>query len=295
MTHARLVVAGVGLLGGSAALALRRAGLVDEVVGVGRSEANLSTARALGIVDRFHRFDGAWQAELRTAAYVLVAAPVGQFRGIFAALAGHVGPDTVLTDAGSTKVEVIAAARDTLGAAFARYVPAHPIAGGELSGAAAARADLFEHREVIVTPHGRLQPDALQRADAMWRACGARIVTMTPEAHDTAYAAVSHLPHFVSAAYLAGLGQRASGPAMLARAGTGFRDFTRIGASDPEVWRDIALTNREAIRAELAVLSRELAAVDRALASADAASIEALFALAQSTRSAWATAKGETP
>lgn len=294
MSHARLVVAGVGLLGGSAALALRRAGLVDEVVGVGRSTTNLERARALGIVDRFHRFDGTWQAELAAAAYVLVAAPVGQFRDIFAALAGHLGRDTVVTDAGSTKVAVIAAAQATLGDAFARYVPAHPIAGGELSGAAAARADLFDEREVIVTPHAMLDADALQRAIALWQATGARLVTMTPEAHDRAYAAVSHLPHFVSAAYLASLARRASGEALLARAGTGFRDFTRIGASDPEVWRDIALTNREAIRAELAALGRELAEVDRALASADAAAIEALFALAKSTRGTWASAKGES-
>jgi prephenate dehydrogenase len=291
MTFRRLVVFGVGLIGGSAALALRRAGEVGEVVGIGRSPANLADARRLGICDRVAALDQDWSAEVAGADLVLVATPVAQFPSLFGLLASRLPAGAVVTDAGSTKQDVVAAAREHLAGALPRFVAAHPIAGSERSGAQAADASLFDDREVILTPTEVTAADAVTRARRMWEACGARVFTMEAKAHDRVFAAVSHLPHLVAAAYLDGVAARGNADELFARAGSGFRDFTRIAAAAPETWRDIALANREALVEELALLQAALNQVAGALQHADGNAIAALFERSRKGRERWARAK----
>jgi prephenate dehydrogenase len=288
---AKLVVAGVGLIGGSLALALRARGDVGAVVGIGRSRANLDAARARGIVDRAYTLEEAWQPEVRDASVVLLAAPVAQFPALFGAMGPHLGTRTVVTDAGSTKGDVIAAARAHLGAAFTRFVPAHPIAGSERGGAEAASASLYRDRTVIVTPAADTDAGALALVEAMWQAAGARTERLTPDAHDRIYAAVSHLPHMLAHALVAELAARPDAATLFAHAGAGFRDFTRIAASSPEMWRDVALANRAALGAEIDAYQRALSTLSAAIAAGDGAAIEAILARSQDARRRLAAAR----
>jgi len=285
----KLVVVGVGLIGASCALALRAAGAVREVVGVGRGQPNLDAALARRAVDRAHRLDGAWTAELADADIVLVAAPVGQYPGVLGAIAPHLDAGFVVTDAGSTKRDVVATAHAAFGARMARFVPGHPIAGSDRSGASAAEATLFDGRNVVLTPVAETAADATARVAAMWTACGARVRTLTPDDHDRIFAAVSHLPHLAAFALVAELAARPDAAALLGLAGSGFRDFTRIAASAPEMWRDIALANRRALREEIARFRAALDSVDGSLAQGDGAALEALFARAAEARRRWDT------
>ena len=288
---AKLAIVGVGLIGGSLALALRAAGAVDTVVGLGRTRANLDAALARGIVDRAYRLDDAWQAELADTDVVLVAAPVAQSASLFAAIAPHLGKGTVVTDAGSSKQDVIDAAAANLGAAATRFVPAHPIAGSERSGAAAAEAGLFRGRSVIVTPLATTVPAALAAVEAMWRSTGAVVTRLEAAQHDRIFAAVSHLPHVLAHTLVAELAARADAAALFTHAGTGFGDFTRIAASSPEMWRDVALANRAALLAELDRYAEALAGVRAAIAAGDGEALEALFARARDARLRWQAAR----
>ncbi|HEY7903983.1 MAG TPA: prephenate dehydrogenase/arogenate dehydrogenase family protein [Casimicrobiaceae bacterium] len=288
---AKLVIAGVGLIGGSLALALRDAGAVGTVVGLGRTRANLDAALARGIVDRAYRLDDAWQAELADADVVLVAAPVAQSASLFAAIAPHLGTSTVVTDAGSSKQDVVDAADAHLGAAAARFVPAHPIAGSERSGATAADAGLFRGRSVIVTPLATTAPAALATVEAMWRTAGAVVSRLDAAQHDRIFAAVSHLPHILAHTLVAELAARADAAALFTHAGTGFGDFTRIAASSPEMWRDVALANRAALLAELDRFGEALAGVRATIAAGDGDALEALFARARAARLRWQAAR----
>jgi len=282
-----LVVVGVGLIGGSFALALRAAGRVGAVVGVGRGRANLDTARDLGIVDRVVALDGDWPAEVTAADLVLLAAPVAQYPALFAAMAAHLGPRTVVTDAGSTKQDVIAAARATLGDALPRFVPGHPIAGTEHSGAAAAFPTLFRDRNVLLTPLAETAPDAVAAVASLWLACGARVGMLDPAAHDRIFAAVSHLPHLLAFALVDALATRPESADLFRHAASGFRDFTRIAASSPEMWRDISLANRDALLAEVAAFRAQLDRVAAMIEAGDGAALEAVFANASAARRAW--------
>ena len=282
----KLVVIGVGLIGGSVALALKRRRLVERVVGVGRSRANLDEALQAGVVDQAMTLDEPWTSELRDADVVLVATPVAQLPALFAAMAAALGPRTIVTDAGSTKQDVVAAARMHLGDALPRFVPAHPIAGTENSGAKAAVASLYEGRETIVTPLAETDAAALAGVRALWEACGARVSELAARAHDRTYAAVSHLPHLLAAAYVADLAVRGNAPELFAHAGTGFRDFTRIAASSPEMWRDVTLANREALIDEVAAFRGALDVIVSALEQDDGESLKALFQSASDARRA---------
>jgi prephenate dehydrogenase len=284
---AKLVVVGVGLIGGSFALALKRAGAVSCVVGVGRTQANLDVARERGVIDRACMLDSDWTREAADADVVLVAAPVAQFPAIFAALARGIGPNTIVTDAGSTKQDVIAAARVAFGAAFPRFIPGHPIAGTEHTGAAAAFASLYEDRNVVLTPLPETLPAATERVASLWRTCGARVSTLDPPRHDAVFAAVSHLPHVLAFTLVAELAGRPDAAAYFDHAASGFRDFTRIAAGSPEMWRDIALANRDALLAEIDRYGDELARARALVAASDGEGLAALFRRASVARREW--------
>jgi prephenate dehydrogenase len=286
----RLVVVGVGLIGASFALALKGAGAVRQVVGVGRSRANLERALAAGAIDETAP-DPA--SAVDGADFVLVATPVAAMAEAFASLATRLPPDAVITDGGSTKRSVIAAARGALGARIDQYVPAHPIAGSDESGAAAATAGLYRGREVILTPLEGTPPERIERVRAAWLACGARVTEMGAAEHDAVLAAVSHLPHLLSYALVHDLAARADAGGLLAHAGSGFRDVSRLAASNPEMWRDICLANRDALLAELRRYQDELARLGAALERSDGAALERAFAAARAARRAWLARDGE--
>lgn len=287
MRIAKLVVVGVGLMGASCALALRSAGAVGEVVGVGRSRANLERALARGAIDKALTLDENWTRELAGAEVVLIATPVAQYRSVLAAMAPALDEGTVVTDAGSTKQDVVRAARETLGPALPRFVPGHPITGSERSGADAADATLYVGRQVILTPLPETSPKALARVEEFWTACGARVSRLDPERHDRILAAVSHLPHLLAFLLVAELVSRPDGAEYLGNAGGGFRDFTRIAASSPEMWRDIALANRDALLTEIAAYRAALDQLARSIEHRDAAAVEAMIAKAADARRRW--------
>src|SRR5213593_1069477 len=271
----RLAVIGVGLIGGSFALALKGAGEVSHVVGAGRSRANLEFARERRVIDSIAP-DPA--AAARDADLVLVAAPVAQFARIFQEIGRSLKPSAIVTDTGSTKRDVIAAARSALGARIAQFVPGHPVAGAELSGAAAATAGLFLDRRVVLTPLPENRPESVRRVEDAWKACGARITRREPDEHDGVLAAVSHLPHLLAYALVHDIAKRGNAEQLFSYAAGGFRDFTRIASSHPEMWRDICVANRDLLLGELKRYGEQLGLVEKLLQASDAASLEKMFA-----------------
>jgi prephenate dehydrogenase len=275
----RLAVIGVGLIGGSFALALKQAKAVSHVVGVGRNPANLKTALERGIIDSIAP-DVA--AAARGADLVLVATPVGQYPAVFGSLR-----DTraLITDGGSTKRDAIAAARKTLGAKISQFVPAHPIAGAEKSGAAAAAADLFEGRRVVLTPLEENSSEDISAVESAWKSCGASVSRMNAEEHDAVLATVSHLPHLLAYALVHEVAGRANSAELFSFAAGGFRDFTRIASSHPEMWRDICVANRDLLLKEMERFSVKLESVRKLLDNP--AELERLFAEARDARDKW--------
>lgn len=277
----RLAVIGVGLIGGSFALALKQAKKVSHVVGVGRNRANLDLARERGIVDSIAP-DAATAA--RDADVVLVATPVGQFPSVFAQLKDC---KALITDGGSTKRDVVAAARRALGSKIGQFVPGHPVAGAEKSGAAAASADLFKARRVVLTPLKENPVDAVAKIQSLWEACGARVTRLGPDEHDAVLAAVSHLPHLLAYALVHDIAGRGNAEQLFSYAAGGFRDFTRIASSHPEMWRDICIANRDALLAEVARYSAQLGLMEKLLQAGDARALEKLFTEARDARDRW--------
>jgi prephenate dehydrogenase len=278
----KVVVYGVGLIGGSFALALKAAGAVNEVVGLGRSAASLEIAQGLGVIDRVGDV-----GDVRDADLVLLAMPVGKMEAAMAAIDPHLGAQTVVVDAGSTKQDVVAAAQRVFGKRLAQFVPCHPIAGAEKSGASAAQARLYIDKRIIVTPLPENSPSAIAIAEAAWTVCGGDVLVMTPAQHDAMFAAVSHLPHLLAFALVDEFAKRPDAADLFANAGSGFRDFTRIAGSHPEMWRDISVANRTALIAELDRYMNALLQMRVLLAGADADGLEKIFANARDARSAW--------
>lgn len=279
-----LAVVGTGLIGGSFAAALRRVGQAGRVLGVGRHPASLRRARDLGLIDEIADLhQAAAQADL-----IFLATPVGAMAPILRDLEPVLRPDTLMTDAGSTKVDVARLAQDLLGDRHVQFIPGHPIAGSEMTGPEAADPMLYHGRKIVLTPFEDT-PGLLQhRLIRIWEACGARIALMTPEAHDRALAAVSHVPHFLAAAYMAQIIRAEDADTRLSLAGTGFRDFTRIAAGSAEVWRDIFLSNRVAVLRELDDFDQVLRQLRATLeGDADAATLESLLDQAALARRFW--------
>jgi len=278
----KLALVGTGLIGGSFALALKQAGAVGEVLGVGRTPASLDAALQRGLIDRVADWTEAAQADC-----ILLALPVGDTAAVLNLLAPHLKSGAIVTDAGSTKVNVVAAARAALGTRFADFVPGHPIAGSEQSGPAAARPDLYQGKRVVLTPQADTRPDALATVRSLWEAAGAQVEMLDAELHDRVFAAVSHLPHLAAFALVDELAQRADGDTFFRFAASGFRDFTRIAGSSPEMWRDIALANREALLAELDAYIAALQGLRGAVAGSDTAALLEIFSRARAAREHW--------
>ncbi|MBU1359312.1 MAG: prephenate dehydrogenase/arogenate dehydrogenase family protein [Gammaproteobacteria bacterium] len=280
----QLGLIGCGLIGGSFALALKKAGLVKRVVGYSKSPSTTERARQLGVIDI--AAPSALTA-VSGADIVLIAVPVGASEAAFKAIRHGISGQTLVMDVGSTKLDVIEAARSGLQDQFAAFVPAHPIAGKEVSGVEHADATLFSGRRVIVTPVKATLRSNVQRATRVWTGIGAKVSTMTPEAHDSALAAVSHLPHLLAFAFIQSLGSHENGEQFLEFAGPGFRDFTRIAASDPAVWRDILLANRTQVSAHSQAFRRSLSEFEALMASGDGQRLEEAIAKASGSRSQW--------
>ncbi|RJP68848.1 prephenate dehydrogenase [Hydrogenophaga sp.] len=280
----QLGLIGCGMMGGSFALALKRAGLVKRVVGYSKSPSTTERARQLGVIDV--EAPSALLA-VSGADLVLLAVPVSATEATFKAIRHLVRGDVLIMDVGSTKREVIDAARRVLKDQVGVFVPTHPIAGKEVAGVEHADADLYHGRQVIVTPIERTLTTQLEKAIQLWTALGCQVKQMSPEAHDAAYAAVSHLPHMVSFALMNAIQGQAHGQDFLSLAGPGFRDFTRIAASDPAVWRDILMSNREELLAQSRHFQRALHALETAINAGNPDALEALIEQASSARARW--------
>ena len=282
----KLVIIGVGLIGGSFALALRKAGLVGHIVGVGRSRENLQRARELGVIDEIA---SDLALALKGADLVLLAMPVGQVGKIMAQISPHLEAKTIVTDAGSTKQDVVAAARSFLAGHLQNFVPGHPIAGAELSGVTAASAGLFRDKNLVLTPLDETSAEVVTRVTELWQGCGARVLQMRADRHDAILAAMSHLPHVLAFTLMNHVCTSAEdNPGDLLRfAGSGFRDFTRIAGSSPEMWRDICLANREALLKQIDAYQNELTNLREILAQGDGQALEKVFANAREARQRW--------
>ena len=279
----KVVIVGVGLIGGSFALGLKAAGAVRRVVGIGREPQAMARALELGIVDEVATsFEEARDADL-----VLLAAPVAQTGRILAALLPHLGARTVVTDAGSTKGDVVAAARDVLGERIHQFVPGHPIAGSESNGPDAAIATLYRGKKAVLTPLAENADDAVELVAEAWRACGALIHKLSPADHDRVFAAVSHLPHLLAYALVDDIAAKPHADLLFQYAASGFRDFTRIAGSSPEMWRDISLANQAALLTELDAYLAQLTTLRAHLAASDGAALAAVYTNAQRARREW--------
>ena len=281
----KLAVIGVGLIGGSFALAMRRGGLAAQVAGYDRDAAALERAAGLQVIDQVAE---SVSEATRGADLVVVAVPVKAAAGVLHDVGLALEPSAVVTDVGSTKAEVIEIARAELRERFARFVPGHPIAGREASGVEAATVDLFKGARVVLTPLPETDAAAVEVVRSAWSGIGARVSMLAADDHDRIFAAVSHLPHLLSFALVSELASRPDAAELFAFAAGGFRDFTRIAASSPEMWRDIALQNRAALLAELDRYGARLAVFRELIEKGDGHALERLMAEARSARTAWA-------
>lgn len=280
----KIVIVGVGLIGGSFALALRKAGVVEQIVGVGRTQASLLRAKELGIIDVIST---SIEESLQDADLVLLSLPVAQTEATLAAIKPYLQKQTVITDAGSIKGEVVLAARRALGEKIGQFVPGHPIAGLESTGPDAAIASLYVGKKVVLTPLSENSAEQVAMVEKAWQQCGAIIHQLTAENHDAVFAAVSHLPHLLAYALVDDIATKPHADLLFQYAASGFRDFTRIAGSSPEMWRDISLTNQTAILTELDAYIAQLTRFRGQLAVGDGDAMYAMFSNAQRARQNW--------
>ena len=280
----QLGLIGCGLMGGSFALALKRAGLVKRIVGYSKSPSTTERARQMGVIDV--EAPSALLA-VSGADIVLLAVPVSATEATFKAIRHLVGPNTLIMDVGSTKRDVVDAARRVLRDNVGAFVPCHPITGKEVSGVEHADADLYVGKQVILTPIERTFTVQLQKASEVWTALGSHVLQMSPQAHDAAYAAVSHLPHLIAFALMNGISGQQQGKDYLSLAGPGFRDFTRIAASDPKMWTDILIANREELLAQSKIFQHTLQSLEQLISSGSGDVLEVLIEQASETRANW--------
>ena len=284
----------MGLIGGSVALALKKAQFVTHIVGVGRTQASLNEALKLSVIDAICIADEKQaniRAALEDADLVLIAAPVAQTARILQSIKPHLNNQTIITDAGSTKGDVLASAKEILGKQFSQFVGGHPIAGAEKSGVSAAKDDLFLGKNIVLTPAPETNRDAVSSVANLWIKCGANVTEMSAENHDNIFAAVSHLPHLLAFALVDDIASRPNAVQLFSYAASGFRDFTRIAGSSPEMWRDISLANKLALLNELSAYKTELNQLKKLLENEDGAGLQALFERAIKARINWENSK----
>ena len=280
----KVAIFGIGLIGGSFALSLKKAGMVGEVVGVDRSSVSLERAKELGIIDR--AAESAADA-VHGADLVLLAAPVAQTGAVLESIAPHLQPGVIVTDTGSTKADVVDAARAALGNRIDQFIPGHPIAGRETNGPDAAIDHLYRGKKVVLAPLPENRKEDIERVAAAWRACGAIIHHLGAEQHDLVFAAVSHLPHLLAYALVDDIANKPHADLLFQYAASGFRDFTRIAGSSPEMWRDISLANQTALLDELDAYMAQLTRMRASLAAGDGKALEAVYGNAQRARHEW--------
>jgi len=280
----QLGLIGCGLMGGSFALALKKAGLVKRVVGYSKSPSTVEKARRLGVIDV-----AAESALLAVSGsdIVLIAVPVAATEATFKAIRHLVDPGVLVMDVGSTKRDVVDAARRVLKERLPSFVPAHPIAGREVAGIEHADAALYQGRKTILTPLAQTDPVLVQKATDAWAAVGCQVLKMSPEHHDAAFAAVSHLPHLLAFAYMNAMAEQPRGQEYLSLAGPGFRDFSRIAASDPTIWRDILLSNREEVLKQSEAFRHALEQMERQMRDWNGSALQEHIQSASSARSQW--------
>ena len=284
MHFGKVLIFGVGLIGASFARGLKAAKAADEIIGFGRTPKSLKAAYDLGIIDEVGINPG---ADVREADLILVATPVGQMPEIFQRIAPYLGPQTIVTDAGSTKGDVVEAARAAFGNKINQFVPGHPIAGAETSGAAASKADLYQGRKVVLTPLLENSVEDIEKVKRAWELCGADVRILDAETHDRVFAAVSHLPHLLAYALVDEFARRPNADQLFDYAAAGFRDFTRIAGSHPEMWRDISLANRTALLSELDRYGAALMRIRQALVNSDGEALASIYANARDARQNW--------
>ena len=276
-------IVGVGLIGGSLGLALKKAGLTNKVLGVGRTKSNLETAKELGQIDAI--------VDLPTLAkesdLIILCVPVAQTKEVLTAIHPHLSKDKLLIDVGSTKMDVVACAKEILGEQVSQFIPCHPIAGGAQHGAVAAKVDLFVNKQIMLCPLLENQPADVQRIQDTWQAIGAQVYKMSALEHDHIFAAVSHLPHVLSYALMLQIANAEDAQKKFVHAGAGFRDFTRIAGSSPEMWTDISLANKEAILKELDAYLLILGRMKTSMQNNDAAALQKMFQIASDSRNEW--------
>ena len=284
----QLGLIGCGLMGGSFALALKRAGLVKRVVGYSKSPSTTERARQLGVIDV--EAPSALLA-VSGADIVLIAVPVSSTEATFKSIKHLVTPQMLIMDVGSTKRDVVDAGRRALREQIGCFVPTHPITGKELSGVENADVDLYVGKQIVLTPIDRTNSVQVQQAVDVWAALGCRVLKMTPETHDAAFAAISHLPHLIAFALMNAISGQPLGKDFLSLAGPGFRDFTRIAASDPIMWRDIMISNREELLEQSRIFQRNLQALEVMISSGNGDALREQFENASVTRANWSMAK----
>ena len=283
-----LAVVGVGLIGGSFAAALRQSGAVGKILGAGRRPQTLDLAKRLGLIDEAVSLERAAQE----ADLILLALPVGATQSILQQLRPWMRDGVVVTDAGSTKADVAAAAYAALGDRAGQFIPGHPIAGAEATGPEAATSNLYRGRTVVLTPLAENSDADRLFLRKVWERCGARVVSMQAHEHDIALASVSHVPHFLASVYMGQVAACADADLRMTLAGTGFRDFTRIAAGSPEMWRDIFLANREAILRELEQIRAALEHAEHSLQNADGQGLYDFLEHAALARRLWGSRSG---
>lgn len=283
----KIVLIGVGLIGGSFALSLKKAQAVSHIVGLDRHLSYLETAKRLGIIDSF---TDDMASAVGDADLIVIATPVAQTGKVLSAIYPYLQANTIVTDAGSTKADVVLAARNSLAEKISQFVPAHPIAGREKNGPEAAIDDLYVGKKVVITRLAENADQSVELVSQAWRLCGALIHHLSPKEHDQVFASVSHLPHLLAYALVDDIAAKPHADRLFQYAASGFRDFTRIAGSSPEMWRDISLANRDAILEELDSYSLKLKQLRASLEASDSLALESIYSRAQTARVNWIAA-----
>ena len=281
----KILIFGVGLIGGSIALKIRQKKLFDQIIGVGRSGGtSLTSYVSNGMLDV--ALEKASE-EIASTDLIIIATPVAQTKKILADIYPFINEKSVITDVGSTKSDVMAASKESLKEKFNQFIGSHPIAGSEKHGASAAKSQLFENKDIIITPHDNSCNSTVDYLRKFWVSLGGRVSNMTPEIHDEIFSTVSHIPHLLAFGLVNLINNKSNKDQLLNFAASGFRDFSRIAASSPEVWRDISLANKKAILNDLKLYQDEISSIIKLIEEENTNKLDQYLIKASTTRSEW--------